>query len=118
MLTQAVELTVIFVLAFLVESLVEYFLAKLFEKYGLSDYLKYAAALVGIGLCFAYRIDILLQLVGMTPVHPIVGYVISGIIIGRGSNFLNDLIDLVRGDRRLRSRQSGQGLGQRSPLRT
>jgi len=92
------ELTGIFLLAVFTEATAEYFVAPLLDKGGYSQYVKYVAAAVGIALCAAYQVDILAMLAGMTAVHPIVGWVVSGLIVGRGSNFLNDLVGLVRGD--------------------
>jgi hypothetical protein len=55
--------------------------------------LRYAAMLLGILLAAAYHAD-LLALVGLvSPWSPYVGYVVTGLVIGRGSNFLHDLAD-------------------------
>jgi hypothetical protein len=55
--------------------------------------LRYAAMALGILLAIAYRAD-LLALVGLvSPFSPFVGYVVTGLVIGRGSNFLHDLAD-------------------------
>ena len=54
--------------------------------------LRYLAALVGVALAFAYRADIL-AMAGLTPALPWIGYLITGLIIGRGSNYINDLAD-------------------------
>lgn len=101
------ELTTVFLLAFLTETLVEYFFAGVFEKYNVADYLKYLAAAVGVALCLGYKVDILLQLADLVPVHPVIGQVVTGIIVGRGSNYLNDLADLVRSIPISRVRQAG-----------
>jgi len=87
----------VLVLAALAEGLTEYFIVPLLAKRGLEEYAKYVALLVGIGLCNMYRIDILLDLLDLVPFHPIAGYVLSGVIVGRGSNYLNDFVDLIRG---------------------
>ena len=93
------ELTGILLLATFVEATVEYFVAALFAKNGsYRRFIPYVAAVLGIGLCVAYQVDILAMVVGLTPIHPAVGWVVSGLIVSRGSNFLNDLIGLVRGD--------------------
>jgi hypothetical protein len=55
--------------------------------------LRYIAAIVGILLAIAYHAD-LLALVGLvSPWSPYVGYIVTGLVIGRGSNFLHDLAD-------------------------
>jgi len=82
----------IFFLAFFVEGLVEY----LFAKDNVSQpVLKYIALALGVGLAIAYKVD-LLAMVGLTSVVPLVGNIVSGIIIGRGSNYVNDVIGLLK----------------------
>lgn len=54
--------------------------------------LRYVAAAVGIGLALAYQVD-LLALAGLSSGWPWVGQIITGILIGRGSNYINDLSD-------------------------
>jgi hypothetical protein len=55
--------------------------------------LRYTAVVLGVLLAIAYQAD-LLALVGLvSPVSPYVGYVVTGLVIGRGSNFLHDLAD-------------------------
>ena len=49
-------------------------------------------ALVGIGLAVAYRADAL-ALFGLVAWAPWIGWVVTGLVIGRGSNYLHDLID-------------------------
>lgn len=92
------ELTGILLLSTFVEATVEYFVASLFDKNGYRRYIPYVAAVLGIALCVAYQVDILVMVVGLTPIHPAIGWVVSGLIVSRGSNFLNDLVSLVRGD--------------------
>jgi hypothetical protein len=99
----AVSLALIFVLAFLAETLTEYFAAPWVKPRDIEDlpdaprglprfWLRYIAALVGIALSIAYRVDIL-ALFGLVPWTPWIGYVLTGVIIGRGANYLNDLVD-------------------------
>lgn len=79
-------------LATLVESFSEYVFGKV-EK--MKPFIMYIALVLGVGVALAYKVDIL----AMFSLHanPYVGYVISGLIIGRGSNYLNDIISAVRG---------------------
>lgn len=80
-------------LATLVEGLIEYTMG----SEGTKPFRKYAALALGVGLAIAYNIDIP-TLVGLTgSTIPLVGNVISGIIIGRGSNYANDIISAFRG---------------------
>jgi hypothetical protein len=86
------------ILAFLAEGLTEYFagpffkwLARLAKFPELGD-LRYIAALVGIGLAFAYRLDLLLA-AGFQPSDPAIGHILTGLVIGRGSNYLHQFVD-------------------------
>ncbi len=40
----------------------------------------------------------LFVLLGITFAYPIVGYVIAGLLISRGSNYIHDFITMVRGE--------------------
>lgn len=92
-------LTIIFFLAFLVESLVEYLFGQLFARMPaitqFSWTLMYIAAAVGVLSAFIYSFD-LLSILGAYIGAPIpvtwLGMVMSGLAIGRGSNFLHDLV--------------------------
>lgn len=83
----------IFLLAFFVEGLVEYLFGK--ESGGSQPALKYVALAMGVGLAIAYNVDIL-AMVGMTSFVPLIGNIVSGIIIGRGSNYVNDFVSKLR----------------------
>lgn len=96
------QLALMFVLAFLAETLTEY-LARPFVKLAELQtmgpqevlpawVLRYIAAIVGVALAFGYRADIL-GLLGLPAVHPAIGYIVTGLIVGRGSNYLHDLVD-------------------------
>jgi hypothetical protein len=107
---QLAALAGIFVLAFLAETLTEYFLRPWIrpehpESSHMADdedlgaarvlpplALRYAAAVVGVVLAVIYRVD-LLAMIGLAPLYPIVGYLITGLIVGRGSNFVHDFAD-------------------------
>lgn len=79
-----------FILAAVVEAIIEFFCQRVRSKRK-----PYAAAFVAILLCCAYQADILVAL-GMLPIHPIVGYVVTGILIARGSNWINDFVSRLR----------------------
>jgi hypothetical protein len=53
--------------------------------------LRYTAAIVGVLLCLAYQAD-LLALAGLSTAPPLVGYLVTGIVVGRGANYLHDLV--------------------------
>jgi hypothetical protein len=99
-------LAVIFLMAFMVESLVEYLFGQAVSHLPiLQPYawlLMYAAAIVGVIGAFLYGFD-LLYLLGNylgVPVdaYPIMasptwfGTLLTGLAIGRGSNYLHDLV--------------------------
>lgn len=86
------NLTSITILAVFVEGFVSYFISDPDKK---QPWIKYAAAAIGIVLAFAYRID-LFALFGIITYHPYIGQIITGTIIGRGSNYLNDIISFIR----------------------
>ena len=94
-------MTGIIILATLAESLVEYLIRPLVKPWlggeppnakaealaGLA--LRYVAAIVGILLCVLYQAD-LLAIVGLASPWPIAGQILTGLIIGRGANFVHD----------------------------
>lgn len=82
----------IFILATLVEGFTEFAFGKV-EK--LKPYIMYIALVLGVGASIAYKVDILAHFDLHT--NQYVAYVISGLIIGRGSNYLNDIISALRG---------------------
>jgi hypothetical protein len=92
----------ILILATLVEALVEYLVKPLFgppilpeaEAASPDDALpglliRYSAATIGVLLCIAYRAD-LLALAELHAPLPWIGYVVTGLLIGRGANFVHD----------------------------
>lgn len=82
-------------LATFVEGLVTY----LFAKEGQTQpILKYVALAIGVVLAVAYQIDIL-AMVGLYSAIPLVSFIVSGIVIGRGSNYVNDAVSMLRGNK-------------------
>lgn len=79
-------------LATFVEGLVEYLFAK---ENAAQPALKYVALALGVALSIAYNVD-LLAIAGMTSAVPLVGNIVSGIVIGRGSNYVNDIVGMLR----------------------
>jgi hypothetical protein len=91
---------VIFLLAALAEGLVEYLVAPWLEGLkGATEKLenvrvmalRYISALVGIGLSLVYGAD-LLAIFGVEAGVPYVGSVLTGVLIGRGSNYVHDFV--------------------------
>lgn len=101
------ELITILILAVAVEAIVEFFVAPAVkpdkEPVGVpvepapvepgvdwrSMGLRWASAAIAVLLCILYQADVLVM-VGLASPYPLVGYVVTGLLIGRGSNFIND----------------------------
>ena len=90
---------VAFILAFLTESIVEYVLGKPMDNsLRLKPFkwtLQYIALAVGILLCFHYWVDLIatiVTLVGGEIQTDWVGVLLSGFVVGRGSNFTHDFL--------------------------
>lgn len=86
-----------FMLAFIAEGTTEYLFAepltKLTSATWASTATKYISLLVGVALAFGFGLDVLRVVApGLTPVAPWVGVILTGVLIGRGSNFLNDFV--------------------------
>jgi len=105
-------ITTILILATLVEALVEYLIRPLVKppvgaqhaapspdadhpqpaaipEHTADLVLRYSAAGVGLVLCLIYRAD-LLALLGLTCPVPYAGAAITGLLIGRGANYIHD----------------------------
>jgi hypothetical protein len=86
-----------FALAFIAESMSEYLFAPWLDAAkarwpGLkaAEPMRYVALLVGLALALAYRLDVIYEAFGYVAIWPWVGVVITGLVIGRGSNYLHD----------------------------
>lgn len=79
----------IFALAVLVEGSVEYFFAKWVKIIWL---LPWIALVFSVTLCILYDVDIFRLLLGIRSPVMYVGAVITGIVISRGANYLNDFV--------------------------
>lgn len=84
-------------LAFVCESMVEYLFAPLatmlkrtWPVWDEIQPLKYVSLAVGVALAFAYNLDVIYEAFGFVAAWPGVGVVITGLAIGRGSNFVHD----------------------------
>lgn len=93
----------LFVAAVFVEGTIEYFFGKT-DKDGNNvsqPWLKFAAAGLGVGVCVVFGLDLFGSL-GLTttllpaPFAALVGSALTGLVVGRGSNYLNDFITRVR----------------------
>ena len=96
-------LGLILFLAFIAtEGIVEFFVGKPFEKVPrLTSYqwlLMYVSGGVGVALTIYYRLDIIAVLAQYLGVEPVivpgtVGFVITGLLVGRGANYVHQVID-------------------------
>jgi hypothetical protein len=101
------QLATVALLATLVELLVEYFLKPLLPPeqpepapcevplrsrwWSAIPWPRYVAALAAIGLALAYQVDVLsMTIAGLSP--SLLGMVLTGLIISRGSNYVHDWI--------------------------
>ena len=91
-------LAVTLMLAFLIESLVEYFVGEIANHIPAVTPFKwlimYVAAAVGVLAAFVYQIDLISMLsdfLGVQQTSTTLGMVITGLAIGRGANFIHDL---------------------------
>lgn len=57
--------------------------------------LRYISLALGIVVAVAYKIDIP-AIVGLASEYAVVGYIVSGLIIGRGANYINDIFKLIQ----------------------
>lgn len=86
----------IVLLATLIEGTITYLFGKTRDEQPPREWLKYVALVLGIAVSFAYEIDII-AMTGSVSKYPFVGFIISGFIIGRGANYINDIISKIRG---------------------
>lgn len=95
---QLVSLAVIYAtFAFLVEALVEHLFSDLVKRY-VPNYgfvLQYLAAFTGVTLSSIYKLDIINATLGVRTEYSVAAYVFTGLVIGRGSNFVHDLFQIT-----------------------
>lgn len=89
-------LAIIFAFASLNESIIEYVFGS-FKP--LRPYLPLIALATAIFLSFTYQINIFASLLGISSNNPFLDFILSGFIISRGSNFLNDFVQKVLGSK-------------------
>lgn len=79
-------------LASLTEAITERLFGPLVE---LQPYLAWIATAVGVVVALVFNVD-LFALVGIHAVIPYGGVILTGILIGRGSNYVNDLVSTLK----------------------
>lgn len=89
----------IFILAVVVEKLVDLFKTLVYALPFISDKFKpitLEMISLGLGILLAYQTQIdSLSLLGVEAQDPIVGMIITGLVIGKGSNFAHDFFQYV-----------------------
>lgn len=104
----AEPIVAVLALAFLAESLTEYLFSGPLEGLRLpSGLLRYVAVGVGVLLAWAYDLDITRDLLELTPRPPILGVVLTGVILGRGASYVHDFYGSYL--RPTRSAEGGSG---------
>lgn len=90
-------ITALVFFASLVEGTIEFFVAQFIK----GPVLRYISLALGVVVAIVYRLDIVAVLnqvldLNILAFSPIVNYAVTGIIIGRGANYLNDLVSLMK----------------------
>lgn len=81
-------------LATLIEGFVTYLFGKSAEG-ETRPWIRYVALALGVAAAIAYKIDIP-AMIGLVSSYSLVGYVVSGLVIGRGSNYVNDIFTSLK----------------------
>lgn len=82
------------VLAIVIEGTLTYLFGESSEE-TTRPWLRYVSMGLGVVAAIAFNVDLIAAL-GVTSVYPLVGQITSGLVIGRGSNYINDLISNIR----------------------
>lgn len=90
------QLITIIILAILVETIIEYFKKGIPAFKNSEEAILIASAFLGILLCFTVGADVLDHF-GLAERLPYVGTVLTGIVVGGGSNMVFDFIKRIRG---------------------
>lgn len=89
-------LATIFAFTTLNEAIIEYLFGSVKE---LHPYLPLLALSTGIFLAFLYQINIFSLILNLQSGSPFLDYLLSGFIISRGSNFINDFVRKILGSK-------------------
>lgn len=88
------EITTLIIIAILVEAIVENI--KTTYENGINA-TRIIALILAIVICILTQTGIFL-LLGIDFTLPIVDYILTGIVVSRGANFVNDIISKIRGE--------------------
>lgn len=80
-------LAAVFAFSTLNESIIEYLFGSVKE---LRPYLPLIALASAVFLSFTYQLNILFYILGIQSNYPFLDFLLSGFMISRGSNFIND----------------------------
>lgn len=83
----------IVLLATLIEGLITYLFGE--QSPYKRVWLRYVSLILGVITAIAYKVNIP-GMVGLVALAPVVNYIVSGLIIGRGANYLNDIFALIQ----------------------
>lgn len=89
-------MAVIFAFSTLNESMIEYLFGSVKQ---LRPYLPLIALATASLLTFTYQINIFALLLGVESSNPFLDFLLSGFVISRGSNFINDIAQKVLGSK-------------------
>lgn len=88
------EITTLIIVAILVEAIWENIKSVWEGGFNINRLGSLALAIL---ICILTRLD-LFAIVGITLTVPVVAYILTGIIVSRGANFVNDLFGRIRGE--------------------
>lgn len=77
----------ILALAAIAEGLTEYIFGEWVQRWT-----KYIALAVGVLLAINFQLDLFAMLFGLKSTIPLAGIVLTGVLLGRGSNFIHDFV--------------------------
>jgi hypothetical protein len=84
------ELGGILFLAFFTERFIDYMFDT--QKGDSRPWLRYVSLFVGVLLAVVYQADLVAQIGfdNITPLHPVINYIVTGVVISGGANYLSD----------------------------
>lgn len=86
------EVSKIFIICTLIEGIITYI--NNFFVSGNSYYQMFLSLILGIFIAVAYKFDIL-KMVNIESDIPYTGYILTGILFSRGSNYIHDVLSLL-----------------------
>lgn len=89
------EFSQLIIIAILVEAIWEN-LKMIYNKKKL-NLNRIGSLVLGMMICVVFRIDIF-PIVGLSATIPFIGSILTGIIVSRGANFVNDLFSKLKGE--------------------